>query len=85
MQILDHKSLPFITGGSSYFDKMPNAFLATAIQAVVKPRNTSPANDEHGDEAPLCTHYHAPIAPKNGDRNALGQQYSWGAWWDDTH
>ncbi len=45
-----------------------------------------PSNDANGDTAPYCNQYsHKAVASKNGDRNGLGQQYSWGTWWDDTN
>ncbi len=86
MEQLNKSTLSLILGGNNVPGKVPAAVLASMTQVSSRVSDTLRIMNTHDDAAPYCNQYlHVAIAPKNGDRNALGQQYSWGTWWDDTH
>ena len=86
MQQLHNSSLSLIAGGISAPQRVSTTVLASVAQVSRLSRGATPNSNAHGDAAPYCNQYlQQPVTPKNGDRNALGQQYSWGTWWDDTH
>lgn len=87
MSPINNHELQLITGGCSTFGGLPAAAISSAVAyASAGKRDATPSNNEYGDTSPLCNqHYPQAVAPKNGDRNSLGQQYSWGTWWDDTN
>lgn len=86
MKKVNESSLSLITGGYSSYRRVPTTALASVVQVSARPLDTAPNNDAYDETAPYChQHIHHPFSPKNGDRNSLGQQYSWGTWWDDTH
>ena len=80
-----HKSiLSSISGGNTEYRSVPSTVLAAITQVSTRVRATTPSSDEYGETTPHCNQYsHKAATPKNGDRNAQGQQYSWGTWWDD--
>lgn len=86
MQIIISNQLSKITGGYSSYRRVPAMVLASVAQVSANPRDAAPSSDEYGDSVFHCNQYsHKAITPKNGDRNAEGQIFSWGTWWDDDH
>jgi hypothetical protein len=94
MKIIDITQLNLISGGLNTVDwhTAANNTMTTAI-ATAKPvvnfkqvsmpkfvNNMLMMGNWHRNCAIPCK----TESPKNGDRNALGQQYSWGTWWDDV-
>ena len=77
--------LHLISGSINSKSMVTNAVNASMAHVLRSVRDIHPQNNQHGEAAQLCHNYQPPVTPKNGDRNALGQQYSWGTWWDDTH
>jgi hypothetical protein len=78
--------LSLIAGGYSSYHRTPTTVLASAAQVSANPCDVAPSSDEYGDSVSHCNQYsHKAITPKNGDRNAKGQIFSWGNWWDDDH
>ena len=86
MYQLNETSLSSITGGYSAYRRVPTPVFASITQVSAQVRDTTANNDAYGDAAPHCNQYsHKSVTPKNGDRNAQWQQYSWGNWWDDIN
>ena len=86
MDSISNNGLSLITGGYSSYRRVPTTVLASVVQVSANPRDTAPNNVEHSDAASHCNQYtNKAVTPKNGDRNAQWQQYSWGTWWDDTN
>lgn len=88
MNQINNESLTLIAGGISASQSVPAAVqaLVAQVSAGVSGATSSASANLHGDAAPYCNQYlHMAATPKNGDRNALGQQYSWGTWWDDMN
>ena len=93
MHQLIKTQLALVTGGASMTGAFqPRNSMFGNIEANPKSAtNYKPSNiasiissihdnaDWHSD----CRMHQPIVAPKNGDRNSLGQQYSWGTWWDD--
>ena len=86
MQTINSKLLPNISGGYVEYRRVPTPVLASITQVSEQVKDTTSNNDAYGDAAPHCNQYsHKSVTPKNGDRNAQWQQYSWGNWWDDIN
>jgi hypothetical protein len=86
MKKINESSLASITGGYSSHSRAPTTVLASVAQVSANPSDTTPSSEECCDSVSHCNQYsHKTITPKNGDRNAKGQIFSWGNWWDDTH
>lgn len=86
MHQLNKTTLSSITGGYSFYRGARIAPIASVAQVLENSHDVTPRYDESNETEPYgYRHIHQPVSPKNGDRNALGQQYSWGTWWDDTH
>lgn len=87
MQLIEKSTLSSIAGGRTEYRRMLSPVLASIAHVSARARDATPSAADAYDETVLCCnqHLHQPVTPKNGDRNALGQQYSWGTWWDDMH
>lgn len=86
MKKLHESTLSSITGGYGSYRRLPTPALAIVAQISARQGYITPSNDEYDEAESYCHQHFKQLAPpKNGDRNALGQQYSWGTWWDDTH
>jgi hypothetical protein len=80
-------SLSTISGGY-YSSHRPQTTAPLAVFAPVfdNSHDLGTYDTEGGSIAPFSRiHTCHAVSPKNGDQNALGQQYSWGTWWDDDH
>jgi hypothetical protein len=83
---ISNQELSLIIGGYSSYHRAPTTVLASVAQVFANPRDTTPRSDEYGNSVSQCNQYsHKDITPKNGDRNAKGQIFSWGNWWDDMN
>jgi hypothetical protein len=86
MEQLNKSKLSSIAGGMAGYRNAPAPVLASIAQVSARARDMIPSNDANGDAAPYCNQYsHKAVTPKNGDRNNVGQVYSWGTWWDDAN
>ena len=86
MKKLNLQLLSFVTGGYCSYCRVPAKVLASIAQVSANPRDAAPNNVEHSDAVSHYIQYsHENVNPKNGDRNAQWQQFSWGTWWDDTN
>jgi hypothetical protein len=86
MKKINHESLQFISGGNTEYHKVTNPILASAAQVSTRTRDMTPRNDVCSEATSHCNQYSPKtVTPKNGDINSLGQQYSWGTWWDDIN
>jgi hypothetical protein len=86
MQIIISNQLSKITGGYCSYRRVTTTALASISQVFANPRDVASSSDEFDDSVSHCNQYsHKAITPKNGDRNAKGQIFSWGNWWDDMN
>jgi hypothetical protein len=86
MHKISYESLTFISGGNTEYHKVTNPTLASIAQVSTRTRDMTPRNDAYGEATSHCNQYsHKTVTPKNGDINSLGQQYSWGTWWDNMN
>ena len=93
MNQIDQHQLLLIIGGftaSGWYAPVNSSMTAAASKPIVsfKPSGISNFTNNMQDLEScysLCPIHWRVENPKNGDRNALGQQYSWGTWWDDMN
>jgi hypothetical protein len=91
MHQLNMTELALVTGGASGADTFaPRNPMFINVEVATKAAGYSPTFAaigisnlyDHTAQSCMCS---LATSLKNGDRNASGQIYSWGTWWDDMN
>lgn len=93
MQTINSNQLSIITGGcvsNAWTSNNINSFVSTDVLArsAASFQQAVKSNMGNAESAPHYCGCDCPrifASPKNGDRNAKGQIFSWGTWWDDMN